>query len=342
MNALKKEMDHYSALFSEKQVYSSIYFGGGTPSLLAANSIYEIINHLYKTFSFSNDIEITLETNPGTVNLDKLKGIKSTGVNRLSIGVQSFGENDLKFLTRIHDKATAIQTVYQAVEVGFQNINIDLIFNLPGQTKNKWLLNLQEAVSLPIKHISTYSLILEKGTILNKMVLDGKVKISDDDYDADLYEETISFLTSKNFLQYEVSNFAKVGYECRHNMSYWQYHNYLGFGPSAHSFYNGKRWWNYTSLKFYINSIESAGHGACGNEILNKRQMQDEFLMLALRSKGLNLKEFEKQFGKAFIKKNKNKLDELIKNKFAVLQNNIFSLTEKGYAVCDEIIASLI
>ncbi len=132
-----------------------------------------------------------------------------------------------------------------AVEAGFENISLDLIFNLPGQTKKKWNKNLEQAVKLPIKHISAYSLILERGTILNKMVLDGKVKIADEDYDAELYQSTIDFITSNGFYQYEVSNFTKPGFECIHNNAYWHYKDYIGFGTSAHSFIDGKRWWNF-------------------------------------------------------------------------------------------------
>ena len=250
--SVKKEIDYYSLLYSKERFFTSIYFGGGTPSLMDTRYISEIIDYLYKSFSVSENAEITLETNPGTVNQNKLKDFCTTGINRISIGIQSFHEDELKFLTRIHDKATAIDTVYNAEKAGFKNISADLIFNLPGQTKAKWLNNLETIVELPVKHISAYSLILERGTILNKMVLDGKVKIQDEDYDAELYELTIDFLESNGFSQYEVSNFSKEGYECIHNKAYWEYRDYLSFGPSAHSFVDGKRWWNFSSLKKYI------------------------------------------------------------------------------------------
>ena len=185
LNSLKNEIDYYSDLYSKDRYFTTIYFGGGTPSLMETGYISEIIDYLNKNFSISENPEITLETNPGTVNQNKLKDFFIAGINRLSIGIQSFDEDDLKFLTRIHDKTTAIDTVYNAVKAGFKNISTDLIFNLPGQTKAKWLDNLKIAVGLPVKHISAYSLILERGTILNKMVLDGKVKIQDEDYDAE-------------------------------------------------------------------------------------------------------------------------------------------------------------
>ena len=210
LNALKKEIAFYSGKYSNDHTFSSIFFGGGTPSLMEPKYIGEIIQTLKSYYVVNEDAEITLETNPGTVTKEKLKEFKNVGINRISIGIQSFHEDELKFLTRIHDKDTAIKTVYNAAEIGLENINIDLIFNLPKQTKQKWQSNLETAVALPIKHISTYSLILERGTILNKLVLDGKVRMQNDDYDAELYEMTIDFLTSHGFQQYEVSNFDQT------------------------------------------------------------------------------------------------------------------------------------
>ncbi|MCA2005476.1 MAG: radical SAM family heme chaperone HemW, partial [Ignavibacterium sp.] len=199
LTSLKREINYYSQLHSKEREVISVFFGGGTPSLMSPDYIKEIIELTKEKFSFASEVEITLETNPGTVNKNKLSDFRKAGINRISIGIQSFDEDDLKFLTRIHDKQTAINTVYNAVEAGFENISIDLIFNLPGQTKEKWKLNLEQAISLPIKHISAYSLILERGTILNKLVLDGKVQIQDEDYDAELYELTIDYLNEHGF-----------------------------------------------------------------------------------------------------------------------------------------------
>ncbi|MDP2363820.1 MAG: radical SAM family heme chaperone HemW, partial [Ignavibacteria bacterium] len=242
--SLKKEIKYFSHLYSKDRTFSSIFFGGGTPSLMVPDYLKEILYHLKKYFNVDDNAEITMETNPGTVDKAKLKMFKETGINRISIGIQSFDEVELKFLTRIHNKQTAIQTVYDASDIGFENISVDLIFNLQNQTKAKWIKNLETAIQLPINHISTYSLILERGTILNKMVLDKKVKMQSaeggDDYDADLYETSIDFLLSKGFYQYEVSNFTKPGFECSHNNAYWRYRDYLSFGTSAHSFVDGK------------------------------------------------------------------------------------------------------
>jgi oxygen-independent coproporphyrinogen III oxidase len=337
--ALLKETDYYAALYSEESSISSIYFGGGTPSLMEPGYLEDLIIHIKKKFHVIDTPEITMETNPGTVNKDKLKKFLNAGINRISIGIQSFNEEELRFLTRIHDKATAIRTVFDAGEAGYENISVDLIFNLPGQTKDIWTKNLEIAASLPIQHISAYSLILEKGTILNKMVIDGKVKIQEDDYDADLYEITINYLEQNGFLQYEVSNFAKPGYKCLHNNAYWRYKNYLGLGTSAHSFFNNKRWWNFSSLKMYKTQIDDKGSAAANYEIITPEESLEEYIMLALRSYGIELPDLQKRFGIEWQKRNKEYLKLLNENKLIVINNDWIKLTKRGYAICDEIIS---
>jgi oxygen-independent coproporphyrinogen III oxidase len=302
----------------------------------------EIIQHLKKCFNIDDKAEITIETNPGTVDKSKLKKFKEAGINRISIGIQSFDEDELKFLTRIHDKQTAIQTVYNSAEVGFENISVDLIFNLPNQTKEKWIKNLETAIELPIKHLSAYSLILERGTILNKMVLDGKVTMQDEDYDADLYETTIDILLSKRFYQYEVSNFTKAGYECVHNNAYWRYRDYLSFGTSSHSFVDGKRWWNYSSLKKYISEIELKNHAIMNSEIITKEQMHDEYVMLALRSSGLDIIDYKKKFDDEWLKKTLPYFILLRDQNLSTVSDDWIRLTSKGYAVCDEILKNIL
>ena len=342
LNSLKKEIKYYSEFYSSDRIYTSIYFGGGTPSLMKPEYIFEITSTIKKSYNVSDYAEITLETNPGTVDKHKLKSFYEIGINRISIGIQSFNENELKFLTRIHDKDTAIKTVHYTKEIGFENISIDLIFNLPGQTKERWQSNLNIAVQLPITHISAYSLILERGTILNKMVIDGKVKIQDDDYDADLYEICLDFLEENNFKQYEVSNFAKPGFECVHNNAYWKYRDYLSFGTSSHSFMNGKRWWNYSSLKRYISEIGKNNHAVANFEFINEKQMLEEYVMLALRSSGLNKKEFRNIFGDNWLKANNDYLNKLMYKNFILMDDNHIRLTKSGYAVCDEILSRIL
>jgi oxygen-independent coproporphyrinogen III oxidase len=342
LSSLKKEIKYYSNLYSEGRIFTSIFFGGGTPSLMEPGYLAEIINDLKENFIVSEDVEITMETNPGTVNGEKLKSFRETGVNRISIGIQSFHEDDLKFLTRIHGKKTAIETVYNANAAGFENISIDLIFNLPGQTKRKWKENLDTAIQLPIKHLSAYSLILERGTILNKMVLDKKVILQDNDHDADLYELTINFMLENDFIQYEVSNFTRPAFECRHNNAYWHYRDYLSFGTSAHSFVNGKRWWNFSSLKKYISEIDNNGHAIAGSEDINKVQQFNEYVMLALRSSGLDLNEFKNMFGTNWINGKYDYFNKLMNKNLVTLDEDYLRLTPKGYAVCDEILKEIL
>jgi oxygen-independent coproporphyrinogen-3 oxidase len=342
LQALKKEISHYAELRPTDRIVSSIFFGGGTPSLMSSDYIYEIIELIKNKFKVSSDAEITLETNPGTVEQTKLREFHQIGINRLSIGIQSFDEYELMFLTRIHDKKTAIETIMNARLSGFENISIDLIFNLPGQTKEIWKRNLETAVSLPINHISAYSLILERGTILNKMVLDGKIKIQDEDYDADLYETTIDFLSGNDFNQYEVSNFTKPGFECRHNNSYWCYKDYFGFGPSAHSFIDGKRYWNFSSLKKYIYEIGNLGTAVAGSEILSNEQRLNEYVMLALRSKGIDVIEMKNLFGEKWLIGRSDYLKELQQKNFLRQNDGLIYLTKAGYCVCDEILKNLL
>lgn len=338
LTALKNEIEFYASNERNNREIISIFFGGGTPSFVEPSYIGEIIESIQSNFQLKEKCEINLETNPGTVNKQKIEKFIEAGINRVSIGIQSFNEDELKFLTRIHDKETALKTVYNVKEAGIDNISIDLIFNLPKQTKEKWKSNLETAFKLPINHISAYSLILEKGTILNKMVLDGKVKLQDDDYDAELYEFTIDEMTKNNFMQYEVSNFAQEGFQCIHNKAYWDYKDYLSFGTSAHSFANGKRWWNVSSLKMYITMMNQKGNAVIGEEILSREQMLDEYIMLALRGSGLDLTELKNIFGTKWIEINKKYLDTLLLNNFVEEKNNLIKLTPKGYAICDEIL----
>ena len=342
LKSLKEEINYYGSKYSSNRIISSIFFGGGTPSLMEPGYLHEIISAVKDNFDLQEDSEITMETNPGTVDIKKLAAFRKTGINRISIGIQSFNDDELKFLTRIHDSETAARTIKEAVDAGYENVSIDLIFNLPKQTKEKWLFNLKTACALPVNHISAYSLIVENGTILNKMIIDGKVIMQDDDYDADLYETTIEYLEVKGFLQYEVSNFAKPGFECLHNNSYWRYKDYLGFGTSAHSFIDGKRWWNYSSVNRYISELAKNGNASANHEQLTHDEIHGEYVMLALRSSGIELKSYKKRFGSDWLKKNNSYFEELLKKDLILYDNEIIKFTRKGYTLCDEIIKNVL
>lgn len=341
LESLLREMEFYAEKYSNGRKVISVFFGGGTPSLMEPEYILKIIAAIKRNFWLKPDAEITLEANPGTLDKEKTQGFLSAGINRLSLGVQSFDDGELEFLTRIHDSKTAEQTVKEAFFYGFKNINIDLIFNLPAQTKTKWKKTLQKAISLPVSHISAYSLILEKGTILYKMVTDKKAEINGQEFDADLYETAISYLAENGFIQYEISNFAKPGSECVHNKSYWNHTEYIGLGPSAHSFVEKKRWWNYSSLKNYIDAVKKTGNAVSGFENLTDEQMLQEYVMLSLRSGGLDIEKLEKKYSGKWFPRNKKKLSEYEKGGLLFTENGIIKLTPKGYAVCDEILTRL-
>lgn len=342
LKTLKREIMYSAGKYNYGREIISIFFGGGTPSFMTPEYISEILICIKNNFHVQKNAEITLETNPGTVDKKKLTEFLKAGINRISIGIQSFHNDELEFLTRIHNSDTAINTVNTAAESGFENISIDLIFNLPNQSKEKWISNLETAVKLPVQHISAYSLILERGTILNKMVLDGKVKMQDIDHDAELYETTIEYLTQNGFQQYEVSNFAKQGYQSVHNNAYWHYKDYLSFGTSAHSFINGRRWWNYSSLKFYIEHINQKGNAVRGYENLSIAEQHDEYVMLAMRSSGIDKKMYIKKFGEQWLNDNNTTLQQLYKDNYLAIDDNFIKFTPSGYALCDEILRKLL
>ena len=336
VSALEQEISMYRS-YSGHEIFDTIFFGGGTPSLLSPRNIHDILEHLYKTFRVIQGAEITLETNPGTVDRNKLKEFYDAGVNRLSIGIQSFHDDDLRFLTRIHSSNDARQTVRIAREVGFENINIDLMFSLPDQTLQRWNENLRQAVDLRPQHISAYSLIVEQGTPLARMVRAQQVSPLPVETDAELYEFTMEYLASEGYRQYEVSNYAREGYECRHNVAYWSHAPYLGFGPSAHSFWSKKRWWNIANVSSYCETILRGKMPVAGEETLRNDQLLDEIIMLGLRSRGVNLQELKERLGVDLMRARRLKIDQLINEKLATLETTTLRLTSKGMLICDEI-----
>lgn len=336
---LIKEIKHYSEIYTDS-IVTTIYFGGGTPSLMSSEYISRIINEIIKCFNIVANPEITLETNPGTVDKEKIKEFLSVGINRISIGVQSFNDEELKFLTRIHNSKTAIKTIEEIAEIGCENISADLIFNLPNQSYESWMNNLKQVTNLPLKHISAYSLILEKGTILNKMVLDGKIDLQGEEFDADLYEKTIDYLQEYSFIQYEVSNFTKEGFECKHNLIYWNYYDYLSFGTSAHSFVNMKRWWNYSSLNLYNIAMEEKGNAIAGSEQISLSSSIDEYIMMSLRSKGIEKDRIEK-FDPNFLIRKRRLINDLKREGYITESEKFIKFTKKGYLISDEIILSV-
>lgn len=341
-SALESEIDSYISSLVRSYNIRSIYFGGGTPTIVPPIYLERIINKISKSFKINNDIEISIESNPGTITKENLISYRNMGINRISIGVQSFSDNDLRFLSRIHNRKDAIDAIEQSLKSGFDNINIDLIFNLPFQNRYSWLENLKTAVNLPVSHISAYSLIIEEGTPIYKMIINGDIKIKNEDHDSELYLSTINFLNEKGFYIYEVSNFAKSGFECIHNKAYWNYNDYLGLGTSAHSFIDKKRWWNARELNDYLYNINSSSKGYTEWESITPVQQKDEYVMLQLRSCGLDLREIESLFNINLIKEKKAIISQSVEAGLLIIDDSKIRLTPKGYSLADEIILRLI
>jgi oxygen-independent coproporphyrinogen-3 oxidase len=348
VKTLLKELDLQAKEERFRVRYETVFLGGGTPTLLTEENLGLILEGVFDSFSIEPDAEITIETNPGTVSRQKLDTFRSLGINRLSIGVQSFHEDDLKFLTRIHSSEQAKQCVRDARAAGFENVSIDLIFSLPLQTKDRWLANLDQAMELNPSHISCYSLIVEPNTPLSTMVDARQISLLGTEEDASLYEMTIQYLGDHGFEQYEVSNFAKPGFKSLHNKNYWNHSNYLGFGPSAHSFWSARdnvgssvRWWNVSSLVGYFDKLDQGCLPVAGREDLTVEQLVEEEIFLGLRSEGIDIAGFGKRYGKDILTEHHARLSDLIDNRLAVVQNGTLRLTSKGYMVCDEICASL-
>jgi len=341
LRALMREIDLRETDPYKTLEYETVFFGGGTPSLLAPSEVENIVRRLRSSFSIQRDAEITLETNPGTVDFNKLRQYREAGITRLSIGVQSFHDDDLKFLTRIHTSHQAEECVKESFRAGFIDVGIDLIFALPSQTASRWLATVERAVALQPTHISCYSLIVEPATPLHHLIESGQVQPISAAADAELYDLTMDTLTSAGYEQYEISNFALPGYRCRHNQNYWNHSNYLGFGPSAHSFWNGKRWWNVSDLATYRESLESGHMPIGGEELLTRNQILEEDLYLGLRSDGIDLGIFEQKHGQAVLERLSPAIQSLREEKMMTVEGGRIRLTPRGYALCDEICATL-
>ena len=283
----------------------TIFIGGGTPSLMTPAQAARVMKTIRSFYPVLPDAEISMEVNPGTVNPEKLRGFKAAGIGRLSIGVQSFDDSELQLLGRIHTAAEARETFLAAREAGFANINLDLMSALPGQNIETWSRTLEEAVSLGPEHISAYSLIIEEGTPLASLLDAGKLPdLPSEEEDRRMYHFTKQFLASKGYCRYEISNYAREGYECRHNCGYWTGHEYLGMGLGASSYLGGERFKNpdqmddYRSAVMSTNGYNSAETMRRERQTLTQKDRMEEFMFLGLRMMdGVCEKEFEKRFG---------------------------------------------
>lgn len=305
LEALKQEaVSRKDYLHGEK--VETVYFGGGTPSLLTIEELKAIMALLQDSFDIDPKAEITLEANPDTLSLDYLEGLRSLGVNRLSIGIQSFFDEDLKYLSRRHNAEHALQSIRWAKEAGFENIGIDLIYGLPTSNADRWNQDLDKFFELQLPHLSAYALTLEPNSILTKQIEMGKaLPVKEDDAVRD-YEILCRRAAENGYLHYEISNFCKPGMHSRHNSNYWFGVPYAGFGPSAHSYDGISRQWNASSLEHPVRDAISA-------EILTPEQIYDEYVMLRLRTMwGIDLKYMKREMGERFSSHCEQKAQPLI------------------------------
>ena len=323
------------------QKVETIYFGGGTPSLLETSDIEGILNAVYKNFIVSKDVEITLEANPDDLTPEKLIALKNAGVNRLSIGIQSFRQEDLDFLSRTHSSSQVNQCITDAQQAGFQNLSIDLIYGIPTLTDEGWEQNLQKAFSFGIPHISAYSLTVEAKTPLEVMIRKGKMKPVDENLSLTHYHTLSRLMRQNGYEHYEVSNFCLPGAYSRHNTAYWQGKHYLGLGPSAHSYNGISRSWNVSNLSKYIETAAS-GQVESEQEILSQVTQLNEYIMTSLRTMwGCDLTVVGEKFGAGIAQKLLENARRFIEKEQIIYRDGKLILTPEGQLFADGISAEL-
>jgi len=337
IEALRKEMEMAGAGFSSP--FDTVYFGGGTPSVLRPPQIEKILAGIEKSFRLSRETEFTLEANPGDLDLSFLRSLKNLGINRLNLGVQSFDAQTLNFLGRRHTAEEAIKSVDAAREAGFDHIGLDLIYGVPGQPLGLWRDTLSQAVAFCPEHLSCYQLTLEDDTPLAEGYRRGDFSPPGEDELLQFFLTTSEMLENSGFIHYEVSNFVRgLKHASRHNQKYWDHTPYLGLGPSAHSFSGSARWWNTRSLNDYLKALQSGNLPIEGKEILTREQLRMESWFLALRTrKGVHIEEFRAQYGEDFLSCNSGILKTMQEQGHLVLEAGHLRPTRTGLALADSL-----
>ncbi|MFP7657566.1 radical SAM family heme chaperone HemW [Chryseobacterium proteolyticum] len=341
LSAIKKE------LFLRKDelhntTLQSLYFGGGTPSILSGDEINSIVDEVLKYYSFEKDVEITLEANPDDLDKTFLRDLSKSPVNRLSIGTQSFFDDDLRLMNRAHNASQAEDSIKRAQDFGFENLSIDLIYGSPTSNLEIWKENLNKTIALDVPHISSYALTVEPKTALNDWILKGKVATPKEEEQNREFYYLSDFLKDNGFDHYEVSNFAKPGFYSRHNSSYWKYKEYLGLGPSAHS-YNGAdvRSWNVANNQLYVKKLNSNSL-AKETEILSQEDQFNEMIMIGLRTIwGVDLDKLKNKFSPEIVEKFDQEIKEKIADGILVIENNHLKIPEKHWFMADGIASDL-
>ena len=337
IEALLKEIR--AAEHTEDYEIVSVFIGGGTPSALKAEAIASIMRTLQEQFFFCEDAEVTIEANPGTVDLEKLTIYRNVGINRLSLGLQSTDAEELKLLGRIHSYEEFLKSYEWAREAGFSNINIDLMFAIPGQTGEAWRQHLYQVAELNPEHISAYSLIIEEGTPFAEQNLD----LPDEDTEYQMYEDTAEILERYGYRQYEISNYAKQGYMCRHNAGYWQRREYLGFGLGASSLYRGMRFSNTRRMQEYLKESRNPDQIRKDVTVLSRNERIEEFMFLGFRmTEGISEKKFEENFDGRLMDVYGDILQKYEETGFVEHIETKWRLTRKGIHVSNHILADFL
>lgn len=345
VKALMKEAflqkEFFSGLLKNGEELTTLYFGGGTPSLLSGDELTILLETLHKHFHVSPSAEITLEANPDDLNSEKLRGLMNAGINRLSIGVQSFFDEDLKFMNRAHNASQAEASVKRAQDTGISNISIDLIYGTPTLDNDRWKKNIATAFELQVPHLSCYALTVEEKTALSHFIRIGKTVAPDDQQATEQFSILMDQAEKNGFVHYEISNFAKEGFNSRHNSNYWKGEPYLGLGPGAHSYNVHSRQWNVANNPQYIKGIQQAII-PCEREELSATQRYNEYVMISLRTKeGIDLAKVESNFGSDYISHIKSELEKIGKGDLLISAENHIVLTNRGKHFADRLAADL-
>lgn len=339
MDALLQEIKNYKSIMSNEYTADTIFFGGGTPSIMRTENLKKIIEQLHSVVFIEQGSEITTEANPNTLTDDNLKAYMNMGINRLSIGVQSLNDNILRKIGRIHSSNEALNSIDMAINNGFKNINADIMFNIPGQSIKDIEDTVYKISEKQVKHISFYSLKLEKGTPMYIMEKNKSIIMPEEEEEREMYYAGRAIMKQHGLMQYEISNFAHKGYECRHNLKYWNQEEYIGIGPSAHSFLNSTRYNNPGNLAEYIQNSQKNIFEKTVLETLGSHDLMIEYIMLKLRlTEGINIMEFNKKFSADFEILYKKQIDFLIKNNLLEYFGHCIRLTEKGMDISNYVI----
>ena len=340
VNAIAHELFLQKKYLGQEAI-QTIYLGGGTPSLLPDVHLKKILEVTRSNFDITNNAEITLEANPDDLTYDRLVALRNMGINRLSIGIQSFDDAVLKFLNRAHDAQNAMTSVQEARKAGFKNISIDLIYAIPGQGNEAWRKNIHQALALEPEHISSYSLTIEEKTVFGRWSAKGKLNAVDDDLAAQQLEILMNTLAEAGYDQYEVSNFGKPGFWSQHNSSYWKQEKYLGIGPSAHSYNGSSRQFNIRNNHMYLRALAD-DKIPFELETLTREDKINDYLLTTLRTSwGTNLKILKSEFTCDLVSEHSSYIQDLMDRGLANMEHDFLTLTRKGKFFADKIASDL-